>query len=89
MKAYKRDIEMRCRDVHVALETMKMRSGFLLYETLLLPEMEMGSVDESVAVEFGTIDNLGDNQFRYKYDSMNAVKCRTLSAMTYATDLEA
>ena len=25
------------------------------------------SVDEFVAVEFGSVDNMGDNQFRYKY----------------------
>ena len=25
------------------------------------------SVDEFVAVEFGNVDNLGDNQFRYEY----------------------
>ena len=33
-----------------------------------LETMELRSVDECVAVEFGTVDNLGDNQFRYKYD---------------------
>ena len=32
-----------------------------------LETVKMRSVDESVALEFGTVDNLGDNQFRYKY----------------------
>ena len=58
MKAYKHEIEMRCMDVHIALETMELRS-----------------FDESVAVEFGTLDNLGGNQFRYKYDSLSYNEC--------------
>ena len=35
-----------------------------------LKRREMISVGESV-VEFGTVDNLGDNQFRYKYDTLS------------------
>ena len=50
MKAYKHEIKMRCRD-DWELSTA-------------LERMEMTSVDEFVAVEFGTVDNLGDNQFR-------------------------
>ena len=38
-----------------------------------LERMEMRSVDKSVVVEFGTVDNLGDNQFRYKYDSLHLI----------------
>ena len=36
-----------------------------------LETVRMRSVDESVAVEFVTVDNLGDNQFRYNYDSLS------------------
>ena len=36
-----------------------------------LERMEMRSVDEFVAVEFGTVDSLGVNQFRYKYNSLS------------------
>ena len=36
-----------------------------------LKRMEMRSFDKSVVVEFGTVDNLGDNQFRYKYHSLS------------------
>ena len=31
-----------------------------------LETVKARSVDESVAVEFGSVGNLGDNQFRYK-----------------------
>ena len=63
MKADKHEIEMRCMDDHRALETVKMRSVF----------------DESVAVEFGTVDNLGDNQFRYKYHSLSCTHTAQMS----------
>ena len=56
MKADKREIEMTCWD------DWELRTA--------LGRIEMKSVDESVVVEFGTVDNLGDNQFRYKYDSL-------------------
>ena len=49
-------------ELHRALKGMEIRSGSL--ETV-----KMKSVDESVVVEFGTVDNLSDNQFRYKYNS--------------------
>ena len=51
MKAYKHEIKMRCRD-DWNLNTA-------------LGRMQMRLVDESVAVEFGTVDYLGDSQFRY------------------------
>ena len=57
MKADKHEIEMRCMG-HWELHRA-------------LETVKMRSVDESVAVEFGTVNNLGDNQFRYKYDSLS------------------
>ena len=56
MKANKHKIEMRCRgdlELHRALSES-------------LETVKMRTVDISVAVEFGTVDNLGDYQFRYK-----------------------
>ena len=55
MKADEHEIEMICRDDWEMSTALKRRR----------------SVDESVVVEFGTVDNLGDNQFRYKYDSLS------------------
>ena len=52
MKVYKHEIEMICWD-------QKLHRA--------LETMKMRSVDESVAVEFGTVDCLGGDQFRYKY----------------------
>ena len=49
-----------------ALQLMEIRSGSL--ETV---KMRSLNLDESVAVEFGTVDNLGENQFRYKCDSLS------------------
>ena len=53
MKADKHELEMTCMDdweLRRALERMKITS---------VDEFEY------LAVEFGTVDNLGDNQFRY------------------------
>ena len=55
MKADKHEIEMIC--------DWEMSTA--------LKRREMRSVGESVAVEFGTVDNLGDNQLRYKYNSLS------------------
>ena len=66
MKADKHEM-MRHRgdwELSRALKRMEIGSGSV--ETV-----KMRSVDESVAVEFGTVDNLGDNNFRYKYDSLS------------------
>ena len=51
MKVCKHEIEMRCI------------GDFELNRAL---ERMKRSVSESVAVEFGIVDNLGDNDFRYK-----------------------
>ena len=60
MKAYKHDIKMRCGDDWEFHRAME--------------TVKTRSVDESVAVEFGTVENLGDNQFRYKYnDSLHSL----------------
>ena len=53
VKADKDEVEMRCRRDWELSTTLR--------------RMEMRSVDKSVAVEFGTINNLGDNQLRYNY----------------------
>ena len=42
----------------------------------------MRSVDEFVAVEFGTIDNLGDGLFRYKYAPLSYTHLIILAHIT-------
>ena len=51
MKIYKYEIEMICS------------SNWELHRALRTTKMK--SAGESVAVEFATVANLGDNQFRY------------------------
>ena len=36
-----------------------------------LETVKARSADESVAVEFGTVDNMDDNQLRYNYNSLS------------------
>ena len=44
--------------------------------------------DQDIAMEFGTVDNLGDNQFRYKYTTHYIIhKFRTLKHSYSGTSL--